>query len=95
MKKVTINSICLVMLGNFYRCTSGEMQTPQGDGLIMAQDDTTEVLHFKDSAGDLHEVATADLVTNRSFANAGAANAALGAGKLWFNTTSKAIAISE
>jgi hypothetical protein len=76
MKKVLLTGITLVALGSFYKCTSGQMDTPEStDGLLLAQGEEDEVLRFKDSADGLHEVATGDLLTNRSYASKAAAQA--------------------
>lgn len=76
MKKVLLTGITLVALGSFYKCTSGEMNTPDSaDGLLLAQGTEDDVLRFKDSSDGLHEVATGDLLTNRSYASKAAAQA--------------------
>lgn len=96
MKKQFINAICLTMLGTFWTMSGAQADQPQSDGEnLLYKNSADDVLVYKDSTGAVHEVGSTDLVTNRSYANAAAALAALGAGKLWFNTTTKAIGITQ
>lgn len=94
MKKVIINSICLVMLGTFYTCSGSQAETPEDGANLLFEDDSDSQLKYKHPNDATTVIATVGVLA-RSFANNGAAVAALGVNQLWFNSTSGAISITQ